>query len=140
MKEPLGLGMRNQIILSRTSRFVGSLEEEKVSLAWIWMGPMFMLQLERVLKGFMLPSKGSETDQSWSTLPKSMKYAAHSISDQTNAKHDDRFIVLKCVHDNNFHVVCFKIGILLYLVVLTVFKDNFNQLHPFLPVAILRQF
>ena len=93
MKEPLGLGMRNQIILSRTSRFVGSLEEEKVSLAWIWMGPMFMLQLERVLKGFMLPSKGSETHQSWSTLPKSVKYAAHSISDQTNTKHDDRFIV-----------------------------------------------
>ena len=73
MKEPLGLGMRNQIILSRTSRFVGSLEEENVSLAWIWMGPMFMLQLERVLKGFMLPSKGSEIPQNsiiWFILSK----------------------------------------------------------------------
>ena len=60
MKEPLGLRMRNQIMRSITSRLVGSLEEENVSLAWIWMGPMYMLQLERVLKGFMVPLKGSE--------------------------------------------------------------------------------
>ena len=54
MKEPFGRGMRNQIILSKLSNLVGSLEEGKDSLAWILTVPRLMLQLERVVKGVIM--------------------------------------------------------------------------------------
>ena len=53
MDDPLALGTMNQIILSTTSFFMGSLEEMKASLAWRVIGPMVMHHLERVGKGFM---------------------------------------------------------------------------------------
>ena len=54
MKETFGRGMRNQIILSKLSNLVDSLEEGKDSLAWILTVPRLMLQLERVVKGIIM--------------------------------------------------------------------------------------